>query len=79
MATIAPSDTYALSDDHVAFRDTIRQIVRERVRVRGRDRGHDGSLEHASAGVSARGWNGHGQKGNLEKEKHLWASEPASS
>src|SRR4051794_15029511 len=34
MATIAPSDTYALSDDHVAFRDTIRQIVRERVEPR---------------------------------------------
>jgi alkylation response protein AidB-like acyl-CoA dehydrogenase len=34
MATIAPSDTYALSDDHVAFRETIRQIVRERVAPR---------------------------------------------
>ena len=34
MATITPSDTYALSDDHVAFRDTIRQIVRERVEPR---------------------------------------------
>jgi len=34
MATITPADTYALSDDHVAFRDTIRQIVRERVEPR---------------------------------------------
>ena len=34
MATITPSDTYALSDEHVAFRDTIRQIVRERVEPR---------------------------------------------
>src|SRR5215212_9280097 len=34
MATIAPADTYALSDDHVAFRETIRQIVRERVAPR---------------------------------------------
>src|SRR5215210_7420689 len=34
MATIAPAETYALSDDHVAFRDTIRQIVRERVEPR---------------------------------------------
>src|SRR5215210_7420733 len=34
MATIAPSDTYALSDEHVSFRDTIRQIVRERVAPR---------------------------------------------
>ena len=34
MSTIAPADTYALSDDHVAFRDTIRQIVRERVEPR---------------------------------------------
>ena len=29
-----PADTYALSDDHVAFRDAIRQIVRERVAPR---------------------------------------------
>ena len=35
MATSTPADTtYALSDDHVAFRDTIRQIVRERVAPR---------------------------------------------
>src|SRR5215210_6638498 len=34
MATIMPAETYALSDDHVAFRDTIRQIVRERVEPR---------------------------------------------
>src|SRR3954454_2681232 len=35
MATSTPPDTsYALSDDHVAFRDTIRQIVRERVEPR---------------------------------------------
>src|SRR4051795_11918381 len=35
MATSTPTDTtYALSDDHVAFRDTIRQIVRERVAPR---------------------------------------------
>src|SRR5215216_3557860 len=34
MATITAADTYALSDDHVAFRDTIRQIVRERVEPR---------------------------------------------
>src|SRR4051812_10937493 len=35
MATSSPADTtYALSDDHVAFRDTIRQIVRERVEPR---------------------------------------------
>ena len=25
MSTIAPADTYALSDDHVAFHDTIRR------------------------------------------------------
>src|SRR3954454_23873483 len=34
MATSTPDTTYALSDDHVAFRDTIRQIVRERVEPR---------------------------------------------
>src|SRR3954468_19614130 len=34
MATSTPDGTYALSDDHVAFRDTIRQIVRERVAPR---------------------------------------------
>src|SRR5215218_10070599 len=34
MATITAADTYALSDEHVAFRDTIRQIVRERVEPR---------------------------------------------
>ncbi|HYM58999.1 MAG TPA: acyl-CoA dehydrogenase family protein [Solirubrobacteraceae bacterium] len=34
MATTSPSDAYALSDDQVAFRDTIRQIVRERVEPR---------------------------------------------
>src|SRR5215218_10928871 len=34
MATNTAADTYALSDDHVAFRDTIRQIVRERVEPR---------------------------------------------
>ena len=35
MATSTPADTtYALSDDHVAFRDTIRQIVSERVAPR---------------------------------------------
>jgi alkylation response protein AidB-like acyl-CoA dehydrogenase len=34
MATTTPSDAYALSDDQVAFRDTIRQIVRERVEPR---------------------------------------------
>jgi alkylation response protein AidB-like acyl-CoA dehydrogenase len=35
MATSTPADTtYALSEDHVAFRDTIRQIVRERVEPR---------------------------------------------
>ena len=35
MATSTPPDTtYALSDDHVAFRDTIRQIVAERVAPR---------------------------------------------
>src|SRR5215208_5180759 len=34
MATIAPSDTYALSDDHVEFRETIRQIAREQVAPR---------------------------------------------
>ena len=35
MATSTPPDsTYALSDDHVAFRDTIRQIVRDRVAPR---------------------------------------------
>src|SRR3954471_266312 len=35
MATSTPPDTtYALSDAHVAFRDTIRQIVRERVEPR---------------------------------------------
>jgi alkylation response protein AidB-like acyl-CoA dehydrogenase len=38
MATSTPADTtYALSDDHVAFRDTIRQIVRERVAPRARE------------------------------------------
>ena len=35
MATSTSADTaYALSDDHVAFRDTIRQIVSERVAPR---------------------------------------------
>ena len=35
MATSTTADTtYALSEDHVAFRDTIRQIVRERVEPR---------------------------------------------
>src|SRR4051794_41982814 len=35
MATSTPADiTYALLDDQVAFRDTIRQIVRERVEPR---------------------------------------------
>ena len=35
MATSTPPDTtYALSEDHVAFRDTIRQIVSERVAPR---------------------------------------------
>ena len=34
MAATTPSDTYALSDEQVAFRDTIRQIVRERVEPR---------------------------------------------
>ncbi len=34
MATTTPSDVYALSDEQVAFRDTIRQIVRERVEPR---------------------------------------------
>jgi alkylation response protein AidB-like acyl-CoA dehydrogenase len=34
MATATPDGTYALSDDQVAFRDTIRQIVHERVEPR---------------------------------------------
>src|SRR3954454_21390153 len=34
MATSTPDGTYALPDEHVEFRDTIRQIVRERVAPR---------------------------------------------
>jgi alkylation response protein AidB-like acyl-CoA dehydrogenase len=34
MAATTPSDTYALSEEQIAFRDTIRQIVRERVEPR---------------------------------------------
>jgi alkylation response protein AidB-like acyl-CoA dehydrogenase len=34
MAATTPSDTYSLSEEQIAFRDTIRQIVRERVEPR---------------------------------------------